>query len=1597
MVDRDLNFNVGANGDKASKTFGEIAAEVDKLANRILRLAGISAKPTVFLNADDVQRKIDEVKRKLDEVQAKKASPVIDANIELAQQKLEQLFVELQALKDSTGGPKLDADIAAAEEKIRVVTAQLNELRDKRTDPIVDLQITAFEANIRKIEMELEGLRTKNADPVIDAKIANGELKIATMKQKIEDLNAQRADPVVDVQIAAAEAKLGTLIDELHRLQIERANVPVDADITKLEAKIAIATAELDKLNAKKIEIGVGADAEIALLSAKLAQLETTMGRVRAAGGAIRVAGAEGATKLATETAKADGELKKADASAKSLGVSLGALSGLAALAPGGARATGGALGAGIAAIIPAVASLGSSLQQMLGVAGLVPASLGFAAASVGTLKTAFDDFTKAVGPRESAAQIKAADQAMAQLSSQAQIVAKDLIALGPAWKSLKNVIQDNFWAGLGTQLQTFSKDYIPVLKVGLGGISTAFHQIAVDVLQWLNTNAQVQDAIRLFEVFKLTVVNLRPGILALVDAFKNIEVVGSTFLPGLTQGFTNLLVRFDAFTSRVRANGELQSWIANGMVALDQFGNLLKNVGGILSAVFNAAKMSGEGLLPVLSEATGRLSNFLKSGEGQTGLISLFTSINSLIKGLEPGVKALLSAVAAGIEGLKPAFAPVGQAISAIGIAIAPLIPVVANFAGPILAAAANAVTALVRAVGNLTPVLGPLLTVIGAAATAILNFGTYIVNAISGLGPLIPIVVNLALAWKGFALLVGPIQAVGVSIANMGGLIRLASSNVGVLGKSTTALGTGMQITGGVISKLGTALPFIGLAVAGLAFAFDAVKDHSASAAKAIADGSKTFSQGVQEEVSALQAQNFWLGTSATNQSVFNDTMGASLGRYTTVTAASQKLAAEQAAAATQAKYLSDQQGTTSSSLSKAGQEMSSTSQSARDLAAAQAAAANAGQNFTDKTTKVSDSVSKADLEMGRVAGTGTKLTDVYQKTATASDTVALAQAKVQQAFSAYLATLDPLQQKQAIVTELEGKYRDALQATGDKSFTTRDAAAALSRARDDLAKATDNETQATKSATQALIDNSNEVAAAANAAAGMKQADLNLEKQIATTRDTLKTHTAASIEGRQATLDLTNAYFADAKAAGDLAAANDVGKTAQDKARDSAIAYDQKLVDLANTTTGPVHQALLDAIKNIDGVSLSTDSATGKVKLLSSNMNAIPNVSRTISISATGTYQIPVLGGAATKIIPGGYTGGVVEGDGSITRSGIGPTHRSFATGGIMPGYTPGRDVFQINVSGGEAIMRPEWTRSVGESYIHRANSAASSGAGIPRPPGYSNGGVAGFANGGIAGDANQVGVTEFNLTQTAEANALADAVKKAIATIVAAAQALAASVAGGLGIPAGHASNVAAVQAAANAYGWGTGAQWNALVAVINRESGFNNVAQNPTSTAYGMFQFLDSTWASYGATKTSDPAAQAAAGLRYISQRYGTPAGALAHENAYGWYDDGGLAMSAGYLPKKTVQPERVLSPDQTRSFESLVQWLQSTSKTPAMSGASAAVATETTAEIRQLRTEMRTLGERISTSVANARPITVEDRSGNPTETARSVSLALRL
>ncbi len=123
-----------------------------------------------------------------------------------------------------------------------------------------------------------------------------------------------------------------------------------------------------------------------------------------------------------------------------------------------------------------------------------------------------------------------------------------------------------------------------------------------------------------------------------------------------------------------------------------------------------------------------------------------------------------------------------------------------------------------------------------------------------------------------------------------------------------------------------------------------------------------------------------------------------------------------------------------------------------------------------------------------------------------------------------------------------------------------------------------------------------------------------------------------------------------------------------------------------------------------------------------------------------------------------------------------------------------------------------------------------------------------------------------------------------------------------------------------------YGW-VKAQWNALKELWTRESGWDNMARNPSSGAFGIPQALPPTKMPKAAQE-GDPASQIAWGLQYIKGRYGSPSSALAFHDAHNWYAKGGSvgytgdSLGQGTAPKLKAILDRVVNSNSVKGRRS---------------------------------------------------------------------------
>lgn len=344
------------------------------------------------------------------------------------------------------------------------------------------------------------------------------------------------------------------------------------------------------------------------------------------------------------------------------------------------------------------------------------------------------------------------------------------------------------------------------------------------------------------------------------------------------------------------------------------------------------------------------------------------------------------------------------------------------------------------------------------------------------------------------------------------------------------------------------------------------------------------------------------------------------------------------------------------------------------------------------------------------------------------------------------------------------------------------------------------------------------------------------------------------------------------------------------------DAQILYD-KLVQnhiMAPQVARDFVNSLDPAFKNT-GTAAGNSGAAGQVSVFSGSMSKAQRIADQfvhgspykIKVDENGQGLFTITGSTISKSQGPGGSGNAAGG---------------LAGGGLIRGGTPGRDSVVGMLMPGEVVVP---THLVNAGAVDHLRGVL---------PGFASGGVAGGMSGNIGVMNGQATIDFDKQFQAKFTSAMESAMTSAMKKAVAAAQAAAAA-STAFAHPTGSGATVEALmRSMAASLGW-VGNQWTSLYNVEMAEAGFNLNAQNPTSSAYGLAQFIQgpSEYYTYGGNPNT-AAGQITGMLNYIRQRYIVPSNAWLHEQQYHWYGDG---MQGGVFSRPTLigvgekGPERV--------------------------------------------------------------------------------------
>jgi hypothetical protein len=292
--------------------------------------------------------------------------------------------------------------------------------------------------------------------------------------------------------------------------------------------------------------------------------------------------------------------------------------------------------------------------------------------------------------------------------------------AFGPAFGRIKAVVSEDFWAAARKPISNFLTSVLPAVTAGMGRTASAIGT-QMGVLASSLQNALGGGVLeRMFAVLVDTINIATRAVQPLVDAFVELGVVGSAYLPRLATFIVDIATKFNDWVQRVSASGELNTFIEDGISGLKDLAGAVGGLVGIFRGIDSAATAAGARGLAGLRDALQGAASIVQSPEFQTALTTLIAGAERGMDGIGRAVTAVGSMIGTIAPTLATVFSSAGSTIGTLVSAIADAMTQPAFTGGltDLFAGIQAGVEALAPSIPGIVSAIGQLGSVVGLAA---------------------------------------------------------------------------------------------------------------------------------------------------------------------------------------------------------------------------------------------------------------------------------------------------------------------------------------------------------------------------------------------------------------------------------------------------------------------------------------------------------------------------------------------------------------------------------------------------------------------------------------------------------------------------------------------------------------------------------------------------------------------------------------------------------------------------------------------------------------------------------------------------------------
>lgn len=237
------------------------------------------------------------------------------------------------------------------------------------------------------------------------------------------------------------------------------------------------------------------------------------------------------------------------------------------------------------------------------------------------------------------------------------------------SWDEMESAMSKNFWAQAKTGMNELIEKTFPKFSTGLQGLGTSAGKLFTSFSQAVNANFGPALG-NMFKRVSEAFLDLRDSMDPLMSGLSNMIEGSLNAMPLFSLAVRDLSKSFAAWAENANQNGDFQRWAAQGIIAFQQFGSVIKDTIGSLGGIGRALQAGGAATLQDWARNMKAVHAAIDSPAAQEAIARTFGDMNrfagTFLSSLAPGFKQWIGEFTKGLGQAGDMIAgPLGSAIS--------------------------------------------------------------------------------------------------------------------------------------------------------------------------------------------------------------------------------------------------------------------------------------------------------------------------------------------------------------------------------------------------------------------------------------------------------------------------------------------------------------------------------------------------------------------------------------------------------------------------------------------------------------------------------------------------------------------------------------------------------------------------------------------------------------------------------------------------------------------------------------------------------------------------------------------------------------------